>query len=315
MRKLKESDVLERIFELHGNDIVILEPYVNVRTKVLARHVCGYEWKANTASLMKGHGCPNCAKNQKRTTNQFKKEVSLLVGDEYEILGEYLNKDTNILIKHNECGLEFKMTPHSFLGGQRCPNDRYIKSSFKNTIPFEEIAILMKNKTKGEYEIVGNFTATSHKADIIHRKCNRVFRNKPTRIINGGIGCPNCYKSKGEDVVEQYLIENNFDYKKQYKIAECKNKRALPFDFAIFDQGVLQFLVEYDGIQHFKPKFGKKAFESIQINDGIKNEFCLNNHIPLIRIKYNRSENPKTFKERIYEQIESKFDMSIPSQA
>lgn len=48
-------------------------------------------------------------------------------------------------------------------------------------------------------------------------------------------------------------------------------------------------LIEYDGKQHFEPiEFfgGEEKFNKLQENDKIKNEYCKNNKIPLIRISY-----------------------------
>jgi len=47
--------------------------------------------------------------------------------------------------------------------------------------------------------------------------------------------------------------------------------------------------VEYDGVQHYKSVEwfgGAEAFESLNIRDKIKTNFCLNNNIELIRIRY-----------------------------
>ena len=42
---------------------------------------------------------------KKKSTEEFKKEVYDLVGNEYEVLGEYIKNDKKIKIKHNskEC--------------------------------------------------------------------------------------------------------------------------------------------------------------------------------------------------------------------
>ncbi len=58
-----------------------------------------------------------------------------MVGNEYEVLGEYVNTHTKILFRHNKCGNEFLMSPKSFIhDSQRCPKERYDKSSAKNSI-------------------------------------------------------------------------------------------------------------------------------------------------------------------------------------
>jgi len=55
-------------------------------------------------------------------------------------------------------------------------------------------------------------------------------------------------------------------------------------------------LIEYDGIQHFKPiKYfgGEEKFKFQQKTDFIKNEYCKNNNIKLLRIPYWEFDNIK----------------------
>ena len=60
------------------------------------------------------------------------------------------------------------------------------------------------------------------------------------------------------------------------------DKAYLPFDFYINDK----YIVEYDGEQHFKnTKFFD--FYKCKKHDLIKNKYCFDNNIPLIRIPYN----------------------------
>src|SRR5699024_11689478 len=57
--------------------------------------------------------------------------------DGYELLGKYKNMTTKVLIRHNECGREYEVSPSSFkTKGQRC-----IKCSQKK----------LHEKTKMEY--------------------------------------------------------------------------------------------------------------------------------------------------------------------
>lgn len=57
------------------------------------------------------------------------------------------------------------------------------------------------------------------------------------------------------------------------------------FDFYIDNK----FLVEFDGLQHFKPgcfNQNEEAFAAAQQRDIFKNNWCLINNIPLKRIPY-----------------------------
>lgn len=57
-----------------------------------------------------------------KNTKIFKKEVYDLVKDEYEVLGEYIDTNTYIRMKHNKCGHEWDIVPVDFLTKDiRCP--------------------------------------------------------------------------------------------------------------------------------------------------------------------------------------------------
>lgn len=302
MKKLTHDEFV-KIVKTNNNGIEILGEYVDRRTKIKVKHVCGYVWETNPYSISKGHGCPKCNNNLKKTTEIFKKEVYSLVGDEYEVLGKYTNNKTNIKMKHISCGNVFEMSPKAFLNGQRCPNERYKKSTLKNTRKINEVAKEMEESRKGEYELYSDYNGSSRQATIKHVKCNKLFKATPIQIIRNKTGCPYCYTSKGEDVVEMYLVKNKYNFKKQFRIKECRNIRPLPFDFAVFKDEKLWLLIEYDGEQHFKPKFGTENLIKTQKNDILKNDFCRDNNINLIRIPYKRFYKHEDFVDYINDEI------------
>ena len=318
MKKLNHEEVQNRINDVHGENIFILkEPYKNQRTKIDTLHVvCNNTWKADVSSLVNGHGCPFCAKNIKKTQSQIVSEIKKLTSGEYEILSEYKGNHKKMTFKHLECGNVFEMSANSFLRGQRCPNERYERVAKTNSVPLEIAQEMMLKSTNGEYEIVGNYKGLhprkNGKAKILHKTCGNVFEVQPKRVINMESGCPKCSESHGERIVRDFLVENKIPFEREYRIKECRNKRPLPFDFAIIKDGDLKLLIEYDGEQHFKPKFGEESFKKTLHNDEIKNKFCKDNDIDLIRIPYKRFNNNKLAKEYIYNILYNKV---IPSQA
>ena len=110
------------------------------------------------------------------------------------------------------------------------------------------------------------------------------------RKENGTRSC-GCVNSKGEERISNLLVENQIDFKKEYSFENCISDKGfrLRFDFAIFIDNELKYLIEFDGIQHTHPQslFVKDDFHLRQVRDNIKNQYCLNNNIPLIRIPYN----------------------------
>lgn len=111
------------------------------------------------------------------------------------------------------------------------------------------------------------------------------------------IGCPYCvetkkYKfSKGEKKIKQILDELNVTSIRQYSFNNCKDINILPFDFYLPMENKI---IEFDGQHHFKPVTFNGISKEEALNnhiitkkhDKIKNDFCKNNNIPLLRIPY-----------------------------
>ena len=98
--------------------------------------------------------------------------------------------------------------------------------------------------------------------------------------------------SRGEICIEEILEEAGLPFKMEYSFEglNSSNGRPLRFDFAVFDDdGNIDFLIEYQGRQHYEPSAkygGKKGFYQQQFNDNKKRRFCALHEIPLIEIPY-----------------------------
>ena len=74
-------------------------------------------------------------------------------------------------------------------------------------------------------------------------------------------------------------------------ITSQNNDNKYKVDFYIND---LNLCIEFDGKQHFEPvkHFGGKVnFDKTKKRDEIKNNFCFNNNIKLLRISYKDINN------------------------
>lgn len=98
--------------------------------------------------------------------------------------------------------------------------------------------------------------------------------------------------SRGEICIEEVLAASGLVFKEEYIFPELKssNGKPLRFDFAVFDDdGNIDFLIEYQGRQHYEPSSkygGKRGFYQQQFNDNKKRRFCALNEITLIEIPY-----------------------------
>ena len=110
----------------------------------------------------------------RKTNKQFKKEIFELVGDEYEVLSEYINTNTKIKMKHNKCGNEYLTTPNNFLSGSRC---KHCSLKRKN---IEEIKEEVFETTNGEYSVISNDNPNNNKEKVLfkHNQCNNTFETR-----------------------------------------------------------------------------------------------------------------------------------------
>ena len=63
--------------------------------------------------------------------------------------------------------------------------------------------------------------------------------------------------SRGEIKIEEILQEAGLHFEEEYIFPDLVSSsgRPLRFDFAVFeDNGDIDFLIEYQGIQHYEPK-------------------------------------------------------------
>ena len=302
-KRKTHKEFVEEVYGLVGNEYSVLTKYKNSQTKLFIKHnECGYVWEITPNNFLRGRRCPKCAGLMRKTTKQFKQEVYEQVGDEYVVLGNYVNKETKIKIKHNKCGHVWEVKPGNFLNNKtRCPKCfgvAYHKT--KNTNIFKKE---VKQLTGNEYTVLGEYMGTHTKILIKHNSCGNKYFVTPNKFLLGN-RCPKCKTSKGENKVRLYLQNNNYDYREEYTFKNCKRKQELPFDFAIFNSNALLFLIEYDGEQHFKPIEvfgGEERFKEQRKNDKIKNKFCQLNNIPLIRIPYYTENINKYLDDKIEE--------------
>lgn len=98
--------------------------------------------------------------------------------------------------------------------------------------------------------------------------------------------------SRGEIKIHEILEANDINFKEEYEFAGLKTPSGKPlrFDFAIFDDdGNLDFLIEYQGKQHYQAvsKFGgNRGLYQQKYNDNLKRRFCALKNIKLIEIPY-----------------------------
>lgn len=111
-------------------------------------------------------------------------------------------------------------------------------------------------------------------------------------LRNGDVQSCGCIKSTNESKISSMLDTLCIQYNKQQTFKNLKSNTNYPlyFDFGIYNNNNLIYLLEYDGEPHFNYNNRgwntEESFKKRRERDLIKNKYCFDNNIPLIRIPY-----------------------------
>lgn len=127
----------------------------------------------------------------------------------------------------------------------------------------------------------------NNKSIVWHCKCDcgNECDVSISKLNNGDTSSCGCLKSKGEEIIANILLKNNILFEQQKTFKTCyfnKTNRPAFFDFYLPNKN---YIIEYDGIQHYKGGWKEDLF-TIQERDNFKNQWCKDNNIQLIRIPY-----------------------------
>lgn len=297
-----KEDFIKKLGIKKENNFSLIGPYTNQRTRTFFRHeVCGYEWETQPATLLysKGpeKGCPECQRlGNSILPENFPAIFYKKVGKGEFLLDEsipYKNQKSTIKIKHLKCGNDFTTYWGTFFGNMSCPICRKL-NNYSRKKSQEQYEFEVKQLYDNEYSVLSVYESALSPITVRHNKCGSVFKIRASHLI-GGHGCKKCQSSVGEILIRSFLLSNSISFEEQKTFDDCKDKKELPFDFCIISNTNQALgLIEYDGIQHYKPfKYfgGIKKFNSQVKHDEIKNQYTIDNNIPLLRIPYTMPKN------------------------
>lgn len=264
--KSKEKVISDRTFKIESNNLKV----IGYNNKVLCKcKLCNYEIEDNYRNLIgKNFKCKYCA---------LLSSSDLLKNNEVKLLkikGTY----SYLECKNNHT---YKQDKRNLLANKKCKQCYLDSKVFSKEKVINDIENIHGDYYKYNFDGFKNI----HSKIEIKCKEGHIFHQKVSNHLQGK-GCPICRESIGERKISKYLQEKNIKFTRQKKFNDCFFKEKLSFDFYIEN---LNILIEFDGIQHFKPVKifgGEKEFQKNKIRDKIKNEYCIKNNIHLIRISY-----------------------------
>jgi len=184
------------------------------------------------------------------------------VGDifgEWTVLKKTENrtKDRNVLyLCRCSCGVEREVASSSLRQGKSksCGHNRMKNMIKARKESCEKVRESYIGETFGRLTII----ELSDKIDEFHHKfvkckcqCGTEIETTIAKLKSGHTSSCGCLKSKGEEKLAQILTDLQISFSKEYRFTDCRDKKPLPFDFAIMYNKKLKGLIEYHGDIHF----------------------------------------------------------------
>jgi very-short-patch-repair endonuclease len=272
----KNDKFIEKAIAIHGDKYDYSKvTYKTAKIKIIIGCKDHGEFEQTPSNHLSGFNCQKCANNGKMTTEQYVSRATIAHKDKYDYSKvNYVNADKKITIICKEHG-EFEQIPDFHLN-RKCGCPKCANNVTLTIYEFTEKA----NKIHGDkydysqVEYINNRTYI----DIICKEHGIFTQKQFSHLL--GIGCPHCI-NKTEYKFFTILQSRYPTVKRQFKADWCKQKRCLPFDFAIEEHKII---IELDGPQHFTQVANWRSPELQQEQDLFKTKCANENGYSVIRV-------------------------------
>lgn len=285
------------IFDVYAKDLMI---HSDKKINVICDY-CGTEYNTQYALVISGRKiiqkdcCSKCTGKKTSDVSRQKRakkyiDIAKQICDECEYVlitdvEDYIDIKMDIKFicpNHGEQTMSFD----NFIHGHRCRacSYEYRGENLRHDIQYikEYIESINNNKLLNPED----YKDANLRNLKIKCACGRVFTTSFVNYSKYGVDtCYSCSRkeSEGERDIRRLLELYGVNFIKEKRFVDCRDIKPLPFDFYLPDYNLC---IEFDGMQHFEPRFGERKFKITQKHDKIKNQYCEDNNINLIRIPY-----------------------------
>ena len=306
-KKLTDEEYKRRIYDLYGDDISVLEPYVNQRTKILHRcNIHNFEWMGRTRQMAEGHnGCIYCSSEKRskgltQNIEKVKEKLKRVCGDEFTL------NDDNEYLGHNE---KMYFTHHLSNGTSHTvyskPDRIYnhkcsVCSGLQVCIGLNDIwttnpdlGNLLANPDDGFKYMQNSNKHTDFKCPVCGYICkdksiNQVNRDMDVRcpICKDGISYPNKFIFNSLLQIKDKLDFLDREYRPKWCKFELKEKMRTGVYDIYLGINNKEYIIEMDGGFHEKLHSKEKYYtlEDIKYIDSMKDKLAIEHNIEMIRI-------------------------------
>ena len=271
------EEYVEELLHINPN-LKVLGRYVTLKTKI--SHQClldGYIWDLAPNNALRGHGCPRCYGNTKRTHVEYCQTVSE-IHPNILVLEPYINSNTKIKHRCKIDGCEWMARPVDVLAGHKCP----VCSGVKIGPPPKYINSIWDSKYREYFskflteEQMKQYTPKSNqRINIVCPDCGNNKYILISSLTSNGLGC-RCSDGISYPNKFLYAILNQLkiNYESEYHDIWTNNRF---YDIYCKD---LNLIIENHGPQHYEEcTLTQRTLKEEQANDIYKRKLAFQNGI------------------------------------
>lgn len=218
-------------------------------------------------------------------------------------IGEKINSWTILDYKENKflckcnCGTIKTVNPYNVINNQSKDCGCGRKQTMNDIHSKEDDIIGNKFGRLTPLKIVGKnkFRKTLYECQC---DCGKLHTTTASALLGGYTMSCGCLHSKMNSIISQFLQEQNIDFDSE-KFCRYNDTEYGKFDFYLKKYNLV---IEYDGEDHYMPidragkgeEWAKEKLKMTQYRDKLKNQYCKENNINLLRIPYWEKENYQT---------------------
>jgi hypothetical protein len=238
--------------------------------------------------------CPACRTSKRSPLDKVKEDIRIATKDRLLLLEYGGTTHTPSKFKCKICNYDdIKISTHSLLGNLKSRSNSNSwgcavcsKKKQKTTQEFNKEIDQLFN---GNIALISEYVNVGTYVSLKCNKCTYEWNTMPSTIL-GGSQCPACLRSFRDSKqirrVIEFLDKYEVPFEREVTFEGLVYKKQLYFDFCIETEDTY-FLIEFDGQQHFRGWQGNEDnLNENQIRDNIKNDFCKDNDLPLLRLHY-----------------------------
>lgn len=251
----------------------------NGDTRLVCRCECGNIVTVSKTAIYHTHSC-GCSRRLSCVGERYGKLVIT------EILPNYRNDHQTYVACDCDCGKKHYITK---LCGLRTGNTRSCGCIHSPDLTGQKF---------GKLTVLYPVNSDTHQRLWCCRcECGSLTTVHTHTLTSGHTKSCGCLRTEQTSSMEQYIASllaiHNIEYLTQYIFDDCVGIHGwqLRFDFYL---PTYKVAIEYDGEQHYKPiSFfgGDSKLQTQQVNDRIKDTYCTQHNITLLRLPYTMTED------------------------